>query len=238
MVRLVLDSLFELERRGVHYDWLNLISGQDYPVQPLPAFEAFLAASPADAFFDAEPWNKTWPEVNEERYFFQWYRLPDIPIPYRLRQLCKRTRNVRLMYGRVGTLLGIRARTLPFDRASCVRSSMWWTISHRAVDSLLVAQRNRPDFFSFYERTLIPDESCLQTWLLSDVSLQCRRDTNLRCIFWQNSSAPSSPETLRLEDFDRICSSQAFFARKFDFMVDGAIGDALDELRRRIKVEM
>jgi hypothetical protein len=232
MVRLVLDSLSELERRGVRYDWLNLISGQDYPIQPLPALEAFLAASPNDAFFEAEPWDKIWPRVNEERYFFQWYRLPDIPIPYRLRRMCERSRNVRLMYGRVGTLLGIRARTLPFDREICVRSSMWWTISRRAVDSLLAAQRNRPDFFSFYKRTLIPDESCLQTWLLSDASLRCRRDTNLRCIFWPNTPTPDSPEILRLEDFDRIRSSQAFFARKFDPLVDEAIGDALDELRQ------
>jgi hypothetical protein len=232
MVRLVLDSLSELERRGVQYDWLNLISGNDYPVQPLQAFEALLAASPYDAYFDAEAWDKTWPEINEERYFFQWYRWPDMPIPYCVRRIFGRFRNVRLMYGRIGTLLGTRARTLPFDRATCVRSSMWWTISRRAVDSILAAQRNRPDFFSFYERTLIPDESCLQTWLLSDPSLQCRRDTNLRYIVWPITPVPSSPKTLRLEDFDGIRSSQAFFARKFDFLVDEAIGTALDEFRQ------
>jgi hypothetical protein len=61
------------------YDWFVLISGQDYPIQPLAKVEAFLGASPYDGFVESRSMRESSWLIGSHRYMYQYFELPKFP---------------------------------------------------------------------------------------------------------------------------------------------------------------
>jgi hypothetical protein len=76
-----------------------------------------------------------------------------------------------------------------------------------------------------FAQTFIPSEAFTHTILYAEPGLRLSGDT-LRFTSWQSGAA--RPDVLRLADFERIVSSNTFFARKFDEAEDADVLDALD----------
>jgi len=225
-------SLEWLSERHI-FDWVALISGQDYPVAPVAAIEHGLAGTDADAFIEATACPApTGRPINEFalRYHFHWRRLPGRLSARAIRVAA--TRGVRLQVRsmpRSGAWLGVPARRTPFAADFlCYRGSDWFSLSRAAVETLLQPSLRRRALLRHYRRTLLPSESYVQTVLANDDRLTLCGDTR-RYSRWDAPNA-TGPAVLRNGDLDAVLRSGADFARKFDERLDSCVLDQIDRL--------
>jgi hypothetical protein len=234
LVEIALYGIDDLHARAIAYDYLVLLSGQDYPTTDLREFEAALAAS-GDGFIQTDPH----PGTLLDRYRFSWVRFPralEIGALHRiigwLTRFNDRQPYVRFLSGRVGCRIGFLPRTLPLGPNMQLRKgTQWWALSARAVAFARAFAAQNPAYVRHYrKRTIMPDESFFHT-ILSDTGAGFAFvDDDRRFTKWATKSS-ASPEILRASDFDEIAASGDAFARKFDTNVDAAILDALDQRR-------
>ncbi len=200
-------------RDRAEFDWVVLLSGQDYPIRPVGEIEASLTG--ADAFVETIPvapltWRRGGTDEFARRYRHRWR-----PVSPRLAAVAARLDP--LMHVRTlpsGTYLGLPARPpLP-----PYRGSDWCSLSRVAVDAVLAAD---PDHFL---HTIIPTEAFVPT-VLANSSLRLHGDYRR---FTRFDPGSANPRVLTREDLDAALASGADFARKFD---DPAV---LDELDRRL----
>lgn len=215
----------------VTFDWMVLLSGQDYPIRPLAEIERDLTAGPYDGYVEGvkvapPPWTRGHVDQFSRRYFYR-YRSIREPGP-RLRRAVTAARPVLVLRDMPwGVLLGRRC-AVPFSPVlTCRRGSDWLSLSRRAVEAVLGAARSRPELLRHYRRTILPTESFPQTVLHAAPGLRLSTDTR-RFTSWTHGSA--HPDVLRLADLERILTSGADFARKFDIMVDHGVMDELDRV--------
>jgi hypothetical protein len=204
--------------RAYEWDWLVLLSGQDYPVRPVASIEADLLAAPYDAFIRFKP---VAPRVLRRgavdefarRYTYRWRKLKGSdPFRFRLDPLVQ----VRTLPS--GTYVGLPAAPpLPV-----FHGSDWFSLSRRAVDAVLDAPEEVVDHFL---HTIIPTEAFVHT-VLANSGLRLANDHRRYAVFDPPSSP--SPRVFGLGDVDEVLASGADFARKFD---DARV---LDEIDRRI----
>jgi hypothetical protein len=100
--------------------------------------------------------------------------------------------------------------------------SDWFTLSRRAVESVVTAPRALERRF---EHTVVPTEGFVQT-VLADSGLRLSAD-NRRYAVFDPPTAPR-PRVLGLADLDAALSCGAVFARKFEEVA------VLDEIDRRV----
>ncbi|HYZ12825.1 MAG TPA: beta-1,6-N-acetylglucosaminyltransferase [Actinomycetota bacterium] len=245
-VRWVMDN--------VDFDWLIVLSGQDYAIRPLPDIEAFLASTPYDGFVSGSPVESLKPRSAREarrRYYYRYFRVPGLPsvIARRLHAwasasgrtdaLSKRLTPVTVKALPDGSVVyvGFRRIRTPFTPAfPCYRGGFWITLSAKAVAAVDRFVQENPKYVRYYRRTRVPDESFFNTILLNDPTLNICRDDR-RYVRFPPHRSPR-PDVLSIEDLEPMLASGKDFARKFDTRIDGAILDALDERVHRIGVSV
>jgi hypothetical protein len=234
LVEIALYGIDDLHARAVAFDYLVLLSGQDYPTGNLREFETSLAAS-GDGFIETNPD----PGTLLDRYRFSWLRFPsalEFGVLHRiigwLTRFNERQPYVRFLSGRVGCRIGLLPRTLPLGPGMQLRKgTQWWALSARAIAFVREFVERNPAFVRHYrDRTIMPDESFFHTILSDPSGAFALVDDDRRFTKWAARSS-ASPEILRATDLDEIASSGAAFARKFDTRVDEEILDALDQRR-------
>jgi hypothetical protein len=199
------------------FEWLVLLSGQDYPVRPVPAIEATLAAADVDAFVEAlpvGPWRPRRGAMDEfaRRYHYRWARVPE-----RLAGLA----------ARAGPLVQVRRLPsgvyagLPAPQRGVHHGSDWFTLSRRAVEAVAAAPGERR-----FERTIVPTEAFVQTVLANRPELRLSPNNRRHALF--AASLDPRPRVLSFADLDQALASGGDFARKFE---DTAV---LDEIDRRV----
>jgi hypothetical protein len=238
-----------LER--MEFDWLVLLSGQDYPIKPLPAIERVLGEASHDGFMETPRLVENRVERPQRgfisysfvfRYFYRYLKLPRLSaswrFPPRLRAALSRLERILLpriqafvflhpMPPGLPLRLGFRRWRTPFDASfRCYKASPWFTLSRRAVELIVHTCRENPRLVRYYRRTVIPDESLFQTVLFNEPSLTFH-DDNMIYFEWSDTSS-GSPDILTMDALERILASDKHFARKFDADVDVAVLDALD----------
>jgi hypothetical protein len=231
----------EWAEANLTFEWIVPLSGQDYPIRPLPEIEEELARTPCDVLID-KPLHiqrhipSSYGPALEQDYrmwfFYRHYRLPLRRFPHVVRPRRSPGRMplwyLRHMAQDGPVYIGLRSRT-PFDAGlRCLKGSDWFTASSRAVARLVRAWREDDELVRHYRRTLSPVESFFHTVLLNTPDLPASLD-NRRYIVWARDAA--HPKLLRLEDLDGMLASAQHFARKFDLEVDSTV---LDELDRRL----
>lgn len=122
-----------------------------------------------------------------------------------------------------------------FDRRFLLRGARWsqgsqWSVLGRRFCEFATSDRETRRFKRFVRTTWIPDENFFQTLMISSRFQSSMVDDNKRMIDWR--TGPEGPRIFRTGDFDRLVSSDAFFARKFDETVDVEI---LELLERRLE---
>ncbi len=226
-----LDLIGWLEAQGIAYDWLVNLSAQDYPVTPVPAIEAFLGATDADAFirhWDVRSPASPWPRRKATaRYFYRYRRLPPWTAPA-LRALKPLTRVLPLhIYLDYGALLGARALRTPFHSGfRCHGGWAWFTLRRAAALYLREFLKGHPEVVRHYRGTVVPEESIVQTVLANSGRFRLV-DDDLRYIDYARA-IKGSPRTLTVADLPELASGRYHFARKFDLAVDRAVLDRID----------
>lgn len=243
LVSAVIDAFAEV-RRALDPDWLVLLSGQDYPVQPVGDLRRKLQSSSADAHLtvicqvphEASVGLARWWHV---RYYFRWWSLPRFPavLPPRIRR--KRVHVVhrlsmaqrRLFLWSLprgsGTRIGVPRPETPFsDSYPCWAGYQWLAVSRRGLETLERELEARPELVELYKTSVIPDESMIQTVLLNSSDLVTAQPN----LTFQRPTGEGDAHAadLTLDDLPAILASGRHFARKMHPERSRALMDDLD----------
>jgi hypothetical protein len=202
----------EILDSDIKYDYISVMSGQDYPIKPVDEIYSFLQQNKGRNYISYEdrdsPW---WKEAITRitKYHFTNY---DFKGRYRLQYLVNLVmpdRKFPLPYQLYG---GPRAMCMTLT-ADCARYVLQFITSNRKLRK-------------FSHLTWCPDEFLIPTIVMNSGYRGSVENNNLYYIDW--SRGGSHPKTLTVEDFDVLTKSDKFMARKFDMGEDVRILDLLD----------
>ncbi|MEO5713799.1 MAG: beta-1,6-N-acetylglucosaminyltransferase [Luteolibacter sp.] len=216
-------------------EWFVYLSGADYPIKPAHQILAELQASAFDGHIEHKL-------VSEGDLHYP--PDPDYPRGWKweswLKQCHRRYCSLRLDVRGINRYLRPSTRTfwlehpiftrgrLPFTpEFKCYAGEVWFTGNHRCARRILDFDDNDERLAAHYRRTLVPEESYLQTVLGNAPDLKLSQNY-LRYVDWTGGG--SNPKVLTKEDLPFLIRSKAHFARKFDEAVNSSVLDELDQL--------
>lgn len=198
---------------GDNYDYVHLISGQDFPLMPMRniAEECNKARYEYLRFITGEE------KKRYERRLRYWNILVS---RVRNSKVCAYTRKAFLV---VQMLLGInRLKDCPLTFEV---GANWMSIT---IESLKYIVDKYPKYEKYFKHGISAEECYKQMILKTCLTANIVNDCKRYVVF---EHLQPSPKTLTMDMYDDIMSSGAFFARKFDDEVD-------KEVRIRIKTEI
>jgi hypothetical protein len=203
-VRASLKGLADAFEQELGFDYVVLLTGQDYPLRSAATIEGFLGESGGRTFMNHWPLPyPPWGERGGLDRIEDWHLVT---------------------FGRLHVALPLRRR-LP-GGLTPYGGGAYWCLSHPVAEYVHEFVRRNPGYVRFFEHVLIPDELFFQTIVLNSPFAADVVDDNLRYIDWTREPAPA---VLGAEDFPALVGSGKLFARKFDATVDSRILDLLDE---------
>jgi hypothetical protein len=206
-----LQSFREVLETGIQYEFISLMSGQDYPIKPVNNFYEFLKNNPGKNFISYEEdsawWDHAISRINKY-HFTNFGFLGRYRIQFFLNALFPR-RKFPLPY----TLYG-------GPRAMCM------TLSKDCATYITTFIESSRKLRRFIRFTWGPDEFVIPTLIMNSNFKRTTVNNNFYYIDW--SKGGSSPKTLTRSDYDLLISSDKFLARKFDLHQDAVIFDMLD----------
>lgn len=195
---------------GTHYDFVNLLSGCDYPLQSPAYIHKYLAHNLGKAFMSFAPVYTEWQEAipRIEAYHLTNYNFAGC---HTLEKMLNLFLPKRKMHNGL----------VPVGR------SQWFTASNECIKYMVdyLAKNNR--FRHFMKLTWGPDEFVFQTILYNSDYREHLVNTNLRHIDW--SAGGASPKTFTIADEQQLLSSKKLYARKFDLQNHGDIIALIDQ---------
>ena len=244
---------FEWASKHLAFDWMVLLSEQDYPVWPIDRTEHLLRDSGADAFLKAgavDPRPPLSDALSYHRYFYSYRAFPGAPTAHRLpvpwaepwrawRQRAVNRINrhdgqpvrVETYPDGMPTRIGIRRRSSPFSSSfPCWVGKAWFAISRRAVTEIVSYTSSHPAYRRHYEWTIVPEESATATIVLNSSGLRVVAQ-ELHFERWSDRFS-GHPDVFGKDDLEEIVASGKPFARKFDLETDPEVMDAVDAIRR------
>lgn len=202
-VRATIEGLDELYRREEHFDYVALLTGQDYPIKPVSAIERTLAEGGGRSFMAYDRLPGGWEDGMKR--FTHWHsRRVGVPRGWHLE-------------------LPIRRR-FPQGLVPYGGSSYWW-LSREAVDYVRSFVAERPGYYRFFKHVDIPDEMFFHTILMNSPLRDAVVNDELRHVDWTRKPLPA---IFGVDDLETLRRSPKLMARKFDVTVDAQILDLID----------
>ncbi|WP_405325647.1 beta-1,6-N-acetylglucosaminyltransferase [Leeuwenhoekiella sp. LLG6367-2.1] len=217
--------LLEEALKNPKIEYFHAISGQDYPLKKIDSFKEFFLDNRGISFLDYQHISLTgWKNNGLDRYeifnfydFLDYKNLHQRKILYRLFQLQRK--------------YGIR-RKLPFEMSNIYAGSTWWSLNREAAEFMIGFTNSNRKIFKRFRYTLCSEEVYVQTVLCNFFDSNLLVQNNLRHIDW-SARNDSNPAILDMSDYDKLVTSEAFFARKFDESVSSDLQTALDDFMKK-----
>jgi hypothetical protein len=240
-----------LDANDIDYDWLENLTGQDYPLRPLAEIEAALAASDSDGYLVYSPvfpdrmragadrgapgYRLCRPVDATLRYDYRYWRWGK-PSETKLR-LMRPLMVINLLqpwlkFHNSYAAVGIKIRHSVFGPDfPCYGGSFFCTLRASAARYVRDYARANPDVLDFFKTVLAPEEVFLHSVLVNSGKFRFTANAK-RYIDW-TGQRHTHPRTLGLEDLPTMLASDAHWARKFDLARDPELFDQLDRRVRR-----
>ncbi|WP_207494046.1 beta-1,6-N-acetylglucosaminyltransferase [Aridibaculum aurantiacum] len=219
LVEATLNAMHDIKNHSINFNWISLLSGQDYPIKKNDFIHHFFKTATEAAFMDYS----LLPDYNRWSPRGGYYRIDRYYLG--LESHSKLTAKA----------LNFLARFIPVVRRPSMKAlcpyagSQWWSMTKETMEYVLDYVENHPLYVPFHKYTFASDEVFFQTILLNAKHLKERvRNNNKRFFIWPDTSK-AHPEVLVKENIDVIMSSEALFARKFDVEEDQDILDLIDQ---------
>lgn len=244
-VQRYLDTVRWLRDSKHEVGWVTNLTAQDYPLRPVAAIEADLAASTADGFmefFDMFSADSHWPERRARgRYLYRHVRISPLPpaLARRARPLMtvNRLQPLLRVHTAYGLTVGVPSLDVPAsarryrDPAPAPRETMrlyggsaYSTLTWPTAMRLLELAGDR-DLINLFHRTLSPEEAFAQTVLMNYTEARLVNDARR---YWDFTGTQGNhPRVLGAADLPAALASGADFGRKF---ADPAVLDRIDAL--------
>ena len=210
IVEATLNGFKQILSSGHKYDYINLLSGQDYPLKSQPYIHSFLSQNPGRAFMNYRLFNPDWMEALPR---IQNYHFNNLQIPGRY--TFQRFINVLFPHRKFPNKL------IPVGR------SQWFTISSDCTEYIVNYWANNASLRRFIKLTWAPDEFIFQTILFNSEYKDRLVNDDLRYIDWSGGGV--SPKILTMDDADKLVTSGKLFARKFDRKNDSTLLEFIDK---------
>ena len=211
IVQATLNGFQSILASGRDYGYINLLSGQDYPLQPLAAIHDFFDKHPGKAFMEyynvTDVWTEAIPRITK-------YHLADYTFTGR--------HTVEKLMNKI-----LPQRKMPYD-LTAVGRSQWFSIAPAFAQYILEYVKTNPRIVKFFKLSWAPDELFFQTILYNSPHKKDLVNDNLRYIDWSEKKA--SPKTFTLADVPLLTASGKLYARKFNANTDAAVLDELDKI--------
>ena len=205
VVQATLDGINHAVLR-VPFDYLVLLSGQDYPIKTRDHIDAVFRRSEGRSFLHHVALPKPdWTEGGWER-IERWYFPPG-----RANRLAQRAAN------RLAAPRRFPRGFRPYAGAQ------FWCLSRRAAEYIEAFARSNSGFVRFFKHVFVPDEFFFHTALANSA---LRTELINECLTFLEWHRPGA--VLSTEDFDNLATTSHLFARKFDARVDSDVLDAID----------
>jgi len=210
IVEATLNGFKEIVQSGKGYRFINLLSGQDYPLQSQQYIHHFLSQNQQTAFMNYLKFDPDWAEASAriKKYHFNNFNITG---KFLLQKI-------------VNSILP--ERTIP-NELILVGRSQWFTIPLDCVCYIIDYWAKQKKLRNFIKLTWAPDEFIFHTILYNSEFRGKMVNNDLRYIDW--SSGKVSPKTLTIDDVGALLSSGKLFARKFDMDTDEKVLDLIDE---------
>ncbi len=212
-VFVTLEAIKILLKENIDFDYVRLLTGQDYPIQKNSYIQNFLANNYDYSFIENFSLPNQWWLQNGEpnggldrvnyfhvRFFSRLIRTP-------IKRVFPRKMNI-------------------------FAGSAYWLLSKECISYIHEFVNSNYDLYDFFRGTSNPDEVFFQTILLNSYLKDKIINNDLTYTDWPSSSA--HPKILGKIDLEKMRQSSCLFARKFDINHDSGILDILDRLNCEI----
>jgi hypothetical protein len=207
-VEATINGLKLIEATGIKYDFINFMSGQDYPIKSADYILNFLKQNIGKEFIHYKNF-EDWPGVEKR---LNKYFLTDL-----------RFRGNFRVQGLLNSI--IKRRKAP-KNITIYGFSTFWTLSHDCAMYMVKYLEENPLFKRFFKYTFGSDELIYQTIIMNSPYKDAVINNNYRYVDW--SEGNDRPKFLRTEDFDKIIASDRIFGRKFNIDIDENILNMID----------
>jgi len=200
----------EIANSGKQYDYINFLSGQDYPIKSPIYIQNFLATHKGKEFIEAINIAKNCEEDLPKltRYHFVNFKFKG---KHRLESVCN-------------FLLG--KRKIP-NNLTIYGKAMFWMLTIEAALYVVNTVEQSNTYTNFFEYSWGCDEFVFQTILMNSHYKNKVVSNHYRYIDW--SAGGPHPKLLGKEDFEKMIQTDNLFARKFKASHDSEILDLLDD---------
>jgi len=214
-VRAITESVREILSKETKYRYVNLLSAQDYPLKNNDYIYTFLKANHGKNFISFDECSESeWWQQAKNRY--EKYHFTDIKV--RGRYQIQRVVNCFLPKRN----FPLHAKMYGSSNAS------WWMLTTECLNYILNLVDKNKKITTFMRLTWGADEFFYPTLIMNSEIQSSTINNNYRYIRWTSGSA--NPDILTINDLGMISKTCCLFARKFDYGVDVAILDAIDDI--------
>jgi hypothetical protein len=222
-VRATLTGLRALIESRRPFDYVVLLTGQDYPIRSNVGIRQTLVAAGGRVFMDWMPVpNDVWSDGGLDRFENRHFRIGRRRFAFPGAPFGREPLNA--LWTRAARALHLH-RDFPAGMQPFGGSSYWMMPADcaRYVDEFV---RAHPGYVRFFQNVLVPDEMFFQSIVLNSPFRDRVAEDDLRYIDWSENL--DHPHVLTSADFDALMRSGKLFARKFDPGVDAAVLDRID----------
>lgn len=209
----ILSSLNEVVSSNRSYDFINLLSAQDYPLTTAENIFDYFNSNPKTNFISYDESRETdWWKKAVLRYEKHHFTDFEFKGKYFIQKI-------------INKIYPTRKFPLPMELYGSCKST-WWTITGDCaahVNDIFVNNKKLKRFLKYSWGT---DEFAFATITMNSPYKNSVVNNNLRYIDWSEGNA--HPKILLIEDFEKIKKSKMLFGRKFDNDVDEEILNIID----------
>jgi len=209
-VEAIFRSIKEIFNKGIQYDYIHLMSGQDYPIKTAPCIYQFFEENAGKEFLELEHFDdwadEAYPRITE--YHLTNYHFPG---RYYVQKLMNK-------------LLPTRESPIKMEFYG---SSMFWALSSPCLKSIITLMDNNPRFRRFMQFTWGSDEFLFQTLVMNSSFKQQVVNNNL--LYLDRVKGAPHPNILTNNHLQELMGSDKLFARKFDLAKDASILGSIDK---------
>lgn len=223
IIQATCEGIKEVFRRKIVFDYLTLLSGQDYPIKPKSFIRNYQKENEGLSFvnhypFPFEEWNADnggWDRV--EKWFIIRNNIFAFP---KANQFKNKLSNA--IWNRTFARLPIK-RKFP-NGLQPYGGAQFWSLHYKHAKILCDYIIKNPQYVSFFRYVFVPDEILVQTLVGNLINPQEIINNTQTYLEWYRKGA-----VLIMDDLENIKNTSHLYARKFDDTVDSQIIKAIDE---------
>lgn len=203
--------LIDLALEHGPYDYIALLSGQDYPIKSNEYINSYLEANYGSNFIDVN--------TQDDIGYRKMKKRVDLYYPAFMRKRTILSRVLKKLY----VLCCPIRRKVPLAFSY---GSQWWILTQNCVAWIREYIDKHPDLIDFFKNSLVPDESFFQMLFLESPYSKTQHEFQTY-LEWDYSG--NHPRVLKEIDVPMLLKRHELFARKFDITIDAKSIDCLSE---------